>query len=88
MKLEIKFSWEVRMNDHDVPKYTLYDDGKPVYSARYESCVVNYINENYARQSSPAPRKYSSGCQIKTWPYKRISKIEMILSKPMVQVGK
>lgn len=50
-KLEIRYSMEQRINDHSIPKVTLYRNGKESYSAQYESCVIEHINENYAKKS-------------------------------------
>lgn len=86
-KFKIKFSRESRIGDHDVDRYTLYVNGKPVYYAQYRSCVVDYVNENYAslrllRLNQKLNRLSNKDMKLR----KEIDLVMKAMSNPLVEI--
>jgi hypothetical protein len=85
--LEIKYSRQHRVNDHDIDRYSLYVNGREVYAAQYKSCVVNFINENYAKSKNARLRKKLGRLQDKRDKlYKQINAIQDELAKPLINI--
>lgn len=85
--LEIRFSREQRINDHDIPKVSLYCNGKEIYSARYESCVIDTINERFAKKTRDKLKKKLSELGDKKRAIdEKIYAVQKTLNKPLVKV--
>jgi hypothetical protein len=85
--LEIKFARIPRINDHDVNEYSLWNNGKKIYSAPYESCVIDYINETFATKTNSKLKKklYKLGTN-KQQIQEKIYLIEQALNKPLIKI--
>lgn len=84
---EIRFSWEQRINDHDIPCYSLYVNDNRVYGARYKSCVIDYINKNYTTKKYEALRKKISTLSNRSQKLReRLWELEKALEKPLVNI--
>ncbi len=88
-KLKIVRSRIERVNDHSIPDVALYDDGKLVFSCRYENYVIDYINEHYAANKTSKlkiklMRLYNEQRKLQD----DISLIEKLLSNPLVRISK
>lgn len=86
-ELKIKFSRESRINDHDVDCYTLYYNNKLIYNTRYKSCVISYINENFAsKKLTRLNKKFSKLCKEYMSLTNKLDKIQKAINTPLVKV--
>ncbi len=85
--LEIRLARVPRINDHDVDEYSLWNNGKKIYSAPYESCVIDYINETFATKTNSKLKKKLKKLGINEQQIQeKIYLIEQALIKPLIKI--